>query len=444
MLKQKGAALVTVMVFLASGLMLGVSIMKQSSIDRILAHNFQSTSAAQMAAEQAAVAGWIFNGNKLTTENFKTSESYKSISDLPSIDLTFFNKKSGFENKSDNVCLVNLTSDEIVKLTGLTKNELKSHLEITDKGLKDFKETEEGSSYENEELLEAKIKFDIEKLNHFELYNKIEKLKKVDSDSTSRQEQCYFRHIRIKEGHYIIAMGAIGNSKRNIAISEPIFIKLGVEDNNMALLAGESINIDGDSTINGRAHANESINAKLTQQDSELDKRDDDGLTSGYAISLPEINFSKFSEKIELSREEGKGKDKGSYYCDFNLSGNLGGKIYYCNGNVEINSSFENATILSEGKVEDNKGSITLGKYNSDENVKIISKGSISFSGSSIVYGGIFLSGKSINQNGSSVFYGSLTAYENINRNGAAQFVYKKDTESMGNYQIESWNGVDI
>lgn len=243
---------------------------------------------------------------------------------------------------------------------------------------------------------------------------------------------CYYLPI-IDESNsshrYIASIGGISSEGKNISVSEVILVTLeipggGNEWGEIAALAGSKININGASTLDGRVHANIEINANIEQRNEDLKNEENQGITSGFEISIPTIDFSVFDDIIELEREEGKGNQKGSYYCDFNNSGNLSGRVYYCDGDIEIGSSFENATLLSSGNVT-NKGSITIGSFFDDVNTEIIAKGDISFSGASIVYGGWFLSGRDINQNGSSVFYGSMIAHRDINRNGSAEFIFK-------------------
>ncbi|MGM0694655.1 MAG: pilus assembly PilX family protein [Pseudomonadota bacterium] len=271
-----------------------------------------------------------------------------------------------------------------------------------------------------------------------------EEIKNGEDGGCESPVSCYYRYVEDGEKKYIVGVGAVDDG--GVSESQPVFIvlkeKKGGGWGDAGMLAGGDINVNGASTVNGRVHANGDINANFLQVNLELGGLDDSGMTEGFEKDLPVIDFSIYDDVVELPRQEGKGKNKGSYYCDFDFSGDLGGEVYYCNGDVKIGSGFSNATILSSGDV-DNNGAISIGEFFGDVDTEIIAKGDVSFSGASAVWGGWFLAGGDINQNGASSFYGSMIAHGDINRNGAMVFVNKKGGggayESSEGLSIASW-----
>ncbi len=202
------------------------------------------------------------------------------------------------------------------------------------------------------------------------------------------------------------------------------------------LISGGDININGKKTLNGNIHANKNVNLNGNTT-----------INGGIVTASGIINANNVSASLLQSNtptvdipavtdaylNQLKGQAAAST-CNINLSGDQGGKIYYCNGNAVISGNFSNATIVSTGDVSKNGSGQQggAGKSNSAVTVAIIAKGNVNFNGSNNDYSVVWTNGD-YNHNGSGSVKGSIVARGNINRNGAFNF---QELTEVANNQI--------
>lgn len=206
------------------------------------------------------------------------------------------------------------------------------------------------------------------------------------------------------------------------------------------LLSDNDIRINGGPDLDGSAHANNVLDVKgngtLTGTVSavltaSMDKVEDEQVISGAAkIEVPSA-LSFINEYISDASN--------SYTSSCTIgSGDHGGSVYYCNGNVTTSGSFSNVTILAQGNVTHN-GASSLGS--GALTVAIIAGGNITINGSNDTYG-VFWAEGNVTQNGSSVLGGSVVAGGDITRNGEFNYVQADNFGDLGlprTAKISSW-----
>jgi hypothetical protein len=201
------------------------------------------------------------------------------------------------------------------------------------------------------------------------------------------------------------------------------------------MLAGGNINIQGNASFTGSAHANGNFN--VTGGNSSLNDRSGvdesgdpitmqstvsaqanasmSGASAGAVISdAPAMTIPSASDYIAAN------KDNAGVINSCTIpSGDLGGATYYCDGSASTSGSFSNVTILATGDITHN-GSSQLGLNNS-LTVQIIAAGNITVNGSNDTYG-VFWTDGNVTQRGSSILGGSIVAGGNITRNGVFNY----------------------
>ncbi|WP_151705084.1 pilus assembly PilX family protein [Nitrincola alkalilacustris] len=225
----------------------------------------------------------------------------------------------------------------------------------------------------------------------------------------------------------------------------------GVDPSFMAgLLAGGNIQVNGNANLNGSAHANGNFN--VTGGGSSLNDRagvDDDGnpVTITSMVSAQgSASMSGAAAGSVTSNTSARDIPSASAYISTNSgnpgvinscsipSGDLGGAVYYCNGNATTSGNFSNVTIMATGNIVHNGAAQLGGDLGSTLTVSMIAGGNITVNGSNSTYGVFWMDGN-LTQNGSSTLGGSIVAGGNITRNGRFNYTQFDD---FGNLDLPS------
>ena len=205
------------------------------------------------------------------------------------------------------------------------------------------------------------------------------------------------------------------------------------------LLANGDISINGGANLQGSAHANGNFTVK--------GGGDKNLLADGFTVSangtaamdnVDENQVISNAGKVKIPSakdyiEKNKGKQGVIQSCEI-PSGDLGGAVYFCDGNVTTKHDFSNVTILAKGNVTHN-GSSQLGE-NKELTAMIVSEGNIVLNGSSET-SGIFWASGAVELNGKGTFGGAIIAggdvledkkyTGDITKNGTLSFVQYDD-----------------
>jgi Tfp pilus assembly protein PilX len=201
------------------------------------------------------------------------------------------------------------------------------------------------------------------------------------------------------------------------------------------IVAGGNIIINGNANIDGNLFSNGNVsvsggNSDLTGTIAAVGTASIYGVdaslvTSGaVATSVPVIADAWLAEMSAAAAVQS---------CALNLSGDQGGKIYYCAGDATLAGNFSNATIVATGSVTQN-GSGQLGgsgQSSTAVTVAIAAKGNITFNGSGDTYAVIWSNGNYIHD-GLGALRGSLTAGGIVTSNGV--FTFEEITEVQNDY----------
>lgn len=210
------------------------------------------------------------------------------------------------------------------------------------------------------------------------------------------------------------------------------------------LLSDDDIDINGNAYLQGSAHANGDFD--VSGGASTLTPPGTVSAVGTASMSGTVAGTNRFSGAAEIEVPSALIfindyiSDASNPYtssCTIG-SGDHGGSVYYCNGNVTTNGSFSNVTILAQGNVTHN-GASSLGS--GALTVAIIAGGNITINGSNDTYG-VFWADGDVRQNGSSVLGGSVVAGGDITRNGVFNYVQVDDFGDLGlprTAKISSW-----
>lgn len=246
-----------------------------------------------------------------------------------------------------------------------------------------------------------------------------------DADNVCSEDvKCFYRHVKEGSGEYVVAYGGVVEAGGAVLSARSVVVEVDLGSGSVfslyGLLAGEDIRINGSSVFDGSAHANGEliVNGAYVQRDEEASVTDG---SDDIEVDVPEVDFAPYLggdyEVVSLEVQEGRGGKADS--CDFDYTGDLGGQVFYCDGDMAMTSGgFNNAILLAEGEVSQN-GAITAGE--NGVSTGVLAKGDIVFNGASMVYGW-FLAGGDVRQNGSSVLNGSIVAHGTIRRNGGMMY----------------------
>lgn len=219
------------------------------------------------------------------------------------------------------------------------------------------------------------------------------------------------------------------------------------------LLADNDIDIHGNAQLNGSAHANG--NFGVTGGNS---SHTGGTLSAGGTVSMSgadSANIRQGAAQVEVpavTSDYLASMQAAAYQqsCNLNLSGDQGGKIYYCNGNASVSGSHSNVTIVASGNITYN-GSGTrggTGKSGTAVTVAIVAGGGITFNGSGTAYG-IFWSNGGYTHNGSGEVKGTVISGGGITRNGVFNFeqIEEFDNDGLPNssptpFRIGAWTEV--
>lgn len=212
------------------------------------------------------------------------------------------------------------------------------------------------------------------------------------------------------------------------------------------LLADGNIDINGNADFTGSAHANGEFNVSGGQNSlNDRDSVDEDGNPVTLESSVSAHGDAKM-RRVDQERVMG-GADtievpSASEYinekkagggviesCEI-PTGDLGGAVYYCDGNARTSGSFSNVTILADGDI-DHRGSAQLGA-SEDLTVMIVAGGDITINGRNDTFG-VYWADGNVRQNGRSTIGGSVVAGGDIRRNGVFDYV-----------QYDNFGGLDV
>ncbi len=237
---------------------------------------------------------------------------------------------------------------------------------------------------------------------------------------------------------------ATANAKTTlqIIITNPSSGGTGKQFIGSGITAGGNININGNADINGNLVSNGDIsisggnstlaNGTVSAHGTASIKGVDATLvTSGAAAtSVPVITDAWLAQMSAAAALKS---------CNLNLSGDQGGKIYYCAGNATLSGNFSNATIVATGDVSSNAlGQLGgLGKSDTAVTVAIAAKGNIQFNGSGNDYAVMWANGNYID-NGSGTLKGALTVGGIVTRNGSFSF---QELSLVQNNQLTTTSG---
>jgi cytoskeletal protein CcmA (bactofilin family) len=203
------------------------------------------------------------------------------------------------------------------------------------------------------------------------------------------------------------------------------------------LLSDGDITIHGSPNITGNIHANGdvtqtgsgTINGSVSANGTASVGAAVTGSTTPNAdrVDVPSITDDDFanwrtkantSPNIYVSSAEA---GRRGYYLS--LAGDLGGKIIFIDGDVNISSDISNATIIATGDITINGStSMSAGSIG----IAMIAGGDITFDGSSTSYGVFWCNGSYVH-NGSGTVTGSVVAKGDITRNGSFNFQYNSN-----------------
>lgn len=197
----------------------------------------------------------------------------------------------------------------------------------------------------------------------------------------------------------------------------------------MGLFSDDLIDIRGNANFDGNVHSNG--NVSVTGGNNSLSRR-----TSVTASGNADV---RGGDEGQVVGDAGVVEvPSASDYIDANKggagvinsctipSGDLGGAVYYCSGDLTTSGEFSNVTILVDGNVTHGGASQLGGEHGTTLTVAIIAKGDITVNGRNTTYGVFWTDGELV-QNGSSVLGGSIVAKGRIRRNGVFNYVQYDD-----------------
>lgn len=223
--------------------------------------------------------------------------------------------------------------------------------------------------------------------------------------------------------------------------------------------AEKNIEINGNSTIVGNVHSNSDVDIKqltdgtigfitasgqVTTNDNDVVYSDDPSAcdsvvcaSSGVGtVDIPSAldEISRIYDSVngtallvDITNPDGT--------CDdLSLSGGQDGKVYYCNGDLDISGSFNDVTILATGSLT-HGGASTLGN-DGEVDTFVVSGGDMIFNGRDGGGGqdepsyAVYFSGGDFTQNGTSVIHGAIVSGGEITRNGGIEFVAMNDMDN--------------
>jgi len=194
------------------------------------------------------------------------------------------------------------------------------------------------------------------------------------------------------------------------------------------LLSDGNITIHGSPSIVGDIHANGSVTqtgaGTIVGSVSAVGTTSIGSSVSGsqtpgaVAIDVPPVTTDDFDEWRTEAQISPNIYNAANY--NFSDSGNLGGKIIFVDGDINVSGNIINGTIVATGNIT------VTGSSSMDGNsigTAMIAGGQIRFNGSSDCYGAFWCNGSYVH-NGAGRVHGSIVSGGNITRNGAFNFTY--------------------
>ncbi len=191
------------------------------------------------------------------------------------------------------------------------------------------------------------------------------------------------------------------------------------------MTAGGNINFTGVGMISGNVRTNADVNITGVGV-----------LSNGTVMAAGSVKSKGFFPTLVTSKVDtmaipvvtpaflAKMSSKASVQsCNLNLSGDQGGKIYYCNGDLTLKGSFSNATIVSSGKVTNSGAGLMGGGSRSKESiaVAIVAAGNLTINGLNSD-NAVYWTNGNVVQNGLNAQAGAIVAGGSITWNGGYNF----------------------
>lgn len=368
---QKGAALIVVLSLLTISLMVGLSSMQSSQIDERLAGNYKAASQAQMAAEEAASAGWAYltglSVNDLLGLQLFEGSSREELEDVGwDAFMMIDDKVSGDVCSGDKDCRYLLWEDEV-----------SGQKYIIAKGTV----APGGEPVALSETVFAQIEF--------------------GPKSSFKRGLLSSDKIRVT-GNSTIVGDVHSNGTVDISITNSQF-----EEND----EGEEAQVwslsDGDDF---------KVEVPLPGP-----RPSDDNMSSCDGSDDPSYCYETFEDN---AISEYASRDGAILSCSVNIDDLDDEDVVYCDGDLVVGGgSVENreVTLVSTGNVTMNGATSSSPPDEAEIGLYVISGGNIEFNGSTDNYG-VFWAAGSVRQNGNSSLFGSIVSGNVIRSNGGIDF----------------------
>ena len=204
----------------------------------------------------------------------------------------------------------------------------------------------------------------------------------------------------------------------------------------IGILTNGDLRINGSSNINGGTHTNGSTRVNgsgtITGTVSAHGSITVNGTwdTGNQTPNAPTVVVPSVTDPF-LAQLKTAAQASGTYHdgnYNFNGAGaDLGGQVIFADGNLTLNGTVINGTIVATGNVTINGSSQING--NGAIGTAIVAKGSITMNGSSDSYGAFWSNGSFV-QNGSSRVVGTIVSQGDITRNGSFNFTANNNIQN--------------
>ncbi|WP_143097622.1 pilus assembly PilX family protein [Modicisalibacter xianhensis] len=204
------------------------------------------------------------------------------------------------------------------------------------------------------------------------------------------------------------------------------------------MLAHGNVTVNGGALLFGNVHSNSNVSVKIDAEsvsnitavgEAPVIGEGYENVTSSSGAEEKDVPLvSEFFDSSnvynKVAGEDFVILDASDSSCDFLGSGDMGGKTYFCNGELTVSGSFNNVTLFANGNIDHNGASNLSDQQSVD--VAMFSTGSIAFNGKNDAYG-VFWADGDITQNGSSVIGGSMISGGAMTLNGGFTFISNSD-----------------
>lgn len=213
------------------------------------------------------------------------------------------------------------------------------------------------------------------------------------------------------------------------------------------MFSDEDIRINGNCRLDGSGHANGAlrctsgsttsswhINGVLSAVGNVQHPNSVESVSNADHITIPPPNIDALRTEAGVNweplprTEVGRGANRRWECNPPALSGDLEGKVYFCDGDLTVSGSHSNVVFVATGNIVYNGAGVRgEPRVNSDGvtvepvTVGVYASGSITFNGASVAYG-LFHAGGNYTHNGAGTVYGGIVAGGDITRNGVFEF----------------------